>query len=177
MPISIEPIHPSQAEALSALSKAIYKEHYLHLWHPGGAEWYQEEYAYPVDKLRAELEDKNNLHFMALDNGMACGYLKIRINAALEGHTAEECLEIERIYLHKATTGKGIGKQLMQLAEKIAQEKGKKTCFLKAMDSSTDALAFYQKMGYTVCGSLVLPFEVMKEIYRGMYILSKNISA
>ncbi len=168
-------IDSTQAEMLSQLSKAIYKEYYLHLWHPGGAEWYQNEHAYHPDKLMAELKDPNNQHFVVFENDRPMGYLKIRINAELQGSEAMNCLEIERIYLHKAIAGKGIGRKLMLLSESIAIENHKQMIFLKAMDSSKDAIAFYQKMGYSICGTWILPFEQMKEAYRGMVILSKRI--
>jgi len=175
MPLTIKQITGSDYLTLSDLSKSIYKEYYLHLWHPGGADWYQEEYAYHPDKLKAELEDSNNLHFMVYENDESLGYLKIRINAILKGFEDRNSFEIERIYLHKKIAGKGIGRQLMQLSETIAKENDKQIIFLKAMDSSTDAIAFYQKMGYTICGTLVLPFEQMKEECRGMVILSKEL--
>lgn len=174
--VKIVPVNSSHAEALSELAKAIYKEYYLHLWHPGGADWYQNEYAYHPASLRTELEDSNNLHFIVYNvYEKPMGYLKLRINATLQGYDQLNCLEIERIYLHKEATGKGIGKQLMQLSEEVAKENGKQKIFLKAMDSSKDAIAFYQKMGYSVCGTLKLTFEQMKEEYRGMVILSKTL--
>jgi ribosomal protein S18 acetylase RimI-like enzyme len=168
-------INSTEVEMLSTLSKAIYKEYYLHLWNPGGADWYQNEYAYHPAKLRAELEDSNNQHFVVYENKEPQGYLKLRIDAKLKGFEEISSLEIERIYLHRSLVGKGVGKQLMQLSETIGKENGKQMIFLKAMDSSTDAIAFYTKMGYTVCGTLHLPFEQMKEAYRGMVILSKKL--
>lgn len=166
----------SHAAELSALAKAIYVEHYLHLWYPGGADWYMNEQAYPEEKLRAEITDPNNLHYIVYDEQEAPqGYLKLRISATLSGYTEKDGLEIERIYLHKAATGKGVGRQLMELSETIARQHQKETLFLKAMDSSQDAIGFYQRMGYTVCGQLVLPFAQMKEVYRGMVILQKTL--
>ncbi|MES2006199.1 MAG: GNAT family N-acetyltransferase [Bacteroidota bacterium] len=173
---AISPITVSQAEELSALAKAIYVEHYLHLWHPGGADWYMHEYAYHPDTLRKELADKNNLHFIVYDEaGKAGGYLKLKLHAVLTGSEDKQCLEIERIYLHRSMAGKGIGKQLILLSESIAREHKKEMVFLKAMDTSTDAISFYQKMGYTICGTMVLPFEVMKPEYRGMVIMHKPL--
>ncbi len=166
-------IGTDKAEALSVLAKNIYKEYYLHLWEPGGADWYQDEYAYHPDKLFTELADKNNLHFMVYENSEAVGYLKLKLDAPLEGH--ENGLEIERIYLHKSAAGKGIGKQLMLLAEKTALENNQRHLFLKAMDSSIEAISFYHKMGYTQCGTMVLPFKKMKLTYRGMLILCKQV--
>lgn len=174
--MTIRQINSSHAAELSALAKAIYVEHYLHLWYPGGADWYMNEQAYPVEKLQAELSDPNNLHYIVYDEQKTPqGYLKLRIKATLSGQEEKDCLEIERIYLHQAATGKGVGRQLMELSERMARQYHKDIIFLKAMDSSQDAIGFYQRMGYRVCGKLVLPFTQMKEVYRGMVILKKPL--
>lgn len=64
--ISIQQIVVSQAAELSALAKSIYRQHYLHLWNEGGADWYMNEYAYPVSSLQRELQDDNVLYCIAL---------------------------------------------------------------------------------------------------------------
>ncbi|MES2372811.1 MAG: GNAT family N-acetyltransferase [Bacteroidota bacterium] len=171
--MKIIPIDISHANELCALAKAIYVEYYLHLWSPGGADWYMHEYAYHPDKLRAELADVNNRHFIVYDGEKPMGYVKLRLNAVLECFEKYNSLEIERIYLHKSIAGKGFGKQLMLLSEEIARDHKREMIFLKAMDTSTDAISFYQKMGYAECGTLVLPFPQMKEEFRGMVILNK----
>lgn len=174
--MNIQQIDKSKAAALSQLAKAIYAEHYLHLWYPGGAEWYMNEYAYPEDKLQAELADPNNLHYIVYDDkGLPEGYLKLKLHSVCHVRENKTGLEIERIYLHKAFTGKGIGKELMELSEAVARQNNQDLVFLKAMDTSLDAIGFYGKMGYTECGRLVLSFENMKESYRGMVILCKHL--
>jgi ribosomal protein S18 acetylase RimI-like enzyme len=173
--MKIVPIDISHANELSALAKAIYVEYYLHLWNPGGADWYMHEHAYPPDKLKTELADSNNQHVIVYDEEKAMGYVKLRLNAILPGFEKYNSLEIERIYLHRAIAGKGFGKKLMQLSEEIARNHKKEMIFLKAMDTSIDAISFYQKMGFTKCGTYVLPFPQMKEEYRGMVILNKFV--
>ena len=175
--MTITPIDISHADELSALAKTIYVEYYLHLWNPGGADWYMNEYAYPPEKLKQELADNNNLHFIVYDDEQPVGYLKLKLNAVLEGFKNKNSLEIERIYLHRSAAGKGIGKQLMLVSEDIARQHQKQMIFLKAMDSSLDAISFYQKMGYTLCGTLRLPFSQIKDEYRGMVILRKELSS
>jgi diamine N-acetyltransferase len=173
--VQITSINTPHAKELSDLAKSIYKEYYLHLWHPGGAEWYMDEYAYHPDKLRLELADTNNLHFIVYDNTQPMGYLKIRLHEKLQGYESINSLEIERIYLHKKVAGKGIGKQLMFLAEELAIQYKKEMVFLKAMDTSKEAIAFYKKNGYSICGTYILPFIQMKEEFRGMVILRKPL--
>jgi diamine N-acetyltransferase len=176
--INIHKATISEADNIVALARNIYREYYLHLWHSGGAEWYMEEYAYSPDKIKAELLNSNNEYFIATENGREQGYMKINLNEQLAGFEALNALEIERIYVHKKVTGKELGKHLMQTAMNRARELKKDIIFLKAMDSSTDALEFYNKLGFEICGTLQLPlpaFHLMKEEYRGMVILKKSV--
>jgi diamine N-acetyltransferase len=168
----------TDAAIISSLAKKVYQEHYLHLWQPGGAQWYMQEYAYAQHKIEKELADDNVEYFIAAENGAYLGYMKIVLTAILPGDEILDALEVERIYLHKTTVGKGIGKKLMQLAQQKAQALNKDFIFLKAMDSSTGAIAFYKKLGYLICGSMQLPlpeFSLIKEGYRGMVILKKYL--
>jgi diamine N-acetyltransferase len=168
----------TDAPLISDLACKIYREHYLHLWQPGGAEWYMQEYAYAQNKIEQELANVNVEYFIAAEDGNSLGYMKIVLNATLTNHEALNALEVERIYLHKAATGKGLGKKLMDTAQQKAQALNKDIIFLKAMDSSAAAIAFYKKLGYEICGSLQLPlpdFLLIKEGYRGMVLLKKNL--
>lgn len=169
--VEIKKIGADAAVELSALAKTIYKEHYLHLWNEGGAEWYMDEQAYPTAKLEAELADESNEHYLVMIDGLPAGYLKLRSEYADD----DTGMEVERIYLRRSATGKGIGRKLMELADKMAAGTGKKWIYLKAMDSSLDAIGFYHTMGYEQCGSYTLPFSLMKKEYRGMVVLRKKI--
>ena len=176
--IRIEQIDASKAASLSALAKAIYPEHYLHLWNEGGADWYMHSYAYPVEKLKNELED-NNVHYcIVYADDEALGYLKLNLTGHLKGFVGMNLLEIERIYLFKKVTGQGLGHLLMEYADQLAIKLNKDLIFLKAMDSSKNAISFYEKNGYTIHSHFQLPmpaFKLMKQEYRGMVILIKKL--
>ena len=171
----IRAIDKNHAAELAALAQNIYREYYLHLWLPGGADWYMHEHAYHPGKIKTELEDAQNLHYIVYDNDAATGYLKLKLGSKLPGDEQRNALEIERIYLHRHAAGKGTGKQLMLFSEDIARLHHKDLIFLKAMDSSHDAIAFYKKLGYRECGTHTLPFPLMKEEYRGMVVLKKDL--
>ena len=176
--VNIEKASVNDAAMLAVLAQQIYKEHYLHLWHPGGAAWYMNEYAYATDKIVQDLTDANVEYYIAFQNEAPIGYLKLVLNAVLPAHESYDAIEVERIYIHQQFTGKGIGKQLMNLAMQRALQLKKDMVFLKAMDSSAAAIAFYKKEGYSICGSLQLPlpeFELMQEKFRGMVVMKKVI--
>jgi GNAT superfamily N-acetyltransferase len=172
--LTIRPVLNTDAKLLSDLAKEIYIPHYPYLWKEGGVEWYINEFAYPVEKIQLELNDENNLHFIAWMNEEPVGYLKININTKTKGYHAIEVMELERIYLFENRVQKGIGKQLMQFVLALAKEHNKKIIVLKAMDSAKQALLFYQKFGFKIAHSFRLSdttFHLMKSEYRGMFIL------
>ncbi|MDE3234747.1 MAG: GNAT family N-acetyltransferase [Bacteroidota bacterium] len=178
MAISIQPVTIQEAAKLSELAISIYKEHYLHLWNEGGAEWYMYEFAYAPSVIRKELEDKNNLYFFLVMDNIHIGYLKLKLNANLHETRSADSLELERIYIHQEYTGRGLGKQMLMWSEAIARQHHKKIIFLKAMDSSADAIRFYRSNGYEQAGYFQLPiptFQFMKEEFRGMIILKKDL--
>jgi ribosomal protein S18 acetylase RimI-like enzyme len=157
------------AEILSALSISIYKQYYTHLWHDGGV-WYM-EYAYNTAQLRKELSDPDNCHYLACSGQLPVGYSKMRLHEKWRG--LENCSELERIYILREAAGRGLGKKLMDIAFDVARLHRKEGLFLKAMDSSTDAIAFYKKLGFEIFDTLTLSFEQMKIEYRGMVVLKK----
>jgi ribosomal protein S18 acetylase RimI-like enzyme len=171
--ISIREINSTDASLLSAIALKAYCDHYLHLWFDNG-EWYKKR-CFTKEVLEQELADANNLFYIAYGGDEPAGFLKVRINAVLETAPEKNGLELERIYLTKASCGKGIGKQLMELSFTIAHQYQKEIIWLKAMDSSAGPIAFYRQMGFEICGTSRLSFEEMKEEYRGMVIMKKDL--
>jgi diamine N-acetyltransferase len=69
-----------------------------------------QEYAYAQNKSEQELADANVEYFIAVENGASLGYMKIILNATLNNYETLHAPEVERIYLYKAATGKGLEK-------------------------------------------------------------------
>ncbi|NDK56724.1 GNAT family N-acetyltransferase [Pontibacter fetidus] len=168
VPITISALHTLQDIALNA-----YGDHYLHLWDDGGA-WYIEK-SFSDAALKSELEDNNAAFFLIYADDELAGFLKLNINKELGNYSSEEALELERIYLTKAASGKGIGRQVLDFTNQFAKDRDKKVIWLKAMDSSHDAIRFYEQNGYVQCGTYRLDFERMKPDYRGMVILKLEL--
>jgi ribosomal protein S18 acetylase RimI-like enzyme len=179
--LNIIQIDVTQAQILSELAKQIYIPHYPYLWEPGGVDWYVNEYAYPVEKIKAEINDQNNLHYIAYLDKVAIGYLKINIIAKGNSNgtlDVDSAMELERIYIDTKCIQKGIGTQLMKFVFDLAKQYQKTTIVLKAMDSASKALNFYNKMGFEIIDNFRLPdhiFTLMKPEYRGMLILKRPI--
>lgn len=171
--LSIKKLESEDAGILSAVALAAYADHYLDLWYDFGR-WYMNKY-FSVDRLTAELNDNNAFFYLVFFKGVPVGFLKLNKDAPLAGYDAKEALELERIYLKNETTGLGIGKQLLDLTTRVAEENNKKVVWLKAMDSTKGAIMFYNKMGFKITGTHTLKHPLMKEELRGMVIMIKKL--
>jgi len=167
--IKIRRIGAANVALLSDVAVRAYSDHYLHLWYDKG-EWYIDK-SFSVKNLLRELEDENARFSIIYCNEEAVGFLKLNIDAPLQDE--ENALELERIYLTKAASGKGIGKFVLDFVFQIAKEQNKNLVWLKVMDSSTDAISFYKNNGFEICGTHHLDFPEMKEEFRGMYVMRK----
>lgn len=172
--ISFKKLHAEDAGLLSEVALKAYADHYLHLWYDGG-KWYMHK-CFTEQQMLAELGDPNTAFYLALYSEAPVGFLKLNIDAPLEGEENKNALELERIYLNKEATGKGIGKELVQLTVEVARENNKEIVWLKAMDSSAESISFYKKMGFEIKGTYTLPHQLMKEELRGMVIMKKKLS-
>lgn len=168
IPCTLADLHTLQDIAINS-----YGDHYLHLWYDGGM-WYIDR-CFSDAALKKELEDSNAAFFLVHDADELAGFLKLNINKALEDEQAAESLELERIYLTKAAAGKGIGKKLIEFTVAFSRERNKHTIWLKAMDSSSDAIKFYEQNGFQQCGTYTLDFEQMKPACRGMVVMKMEL--
>jgi GNAT superfamily N-acetyltransferase len=171
--IAITPCTNTDLTQLQDVALRAYNDHYTYLWHDEGA-WYIDR-CFTEEALGQELADPNAAFFLIHYKDELVGFLKLNIDQALEGYSDEECLELERIYLVKEASGIGIGKWAVDFTMQYALEKNKRLVWLKAMDSSR-SVDFYEQNGFVKCGTYELDFEKMKEMYRGMYVMKREVS-
>jgi GNAT superfamily N-acetyltransferase len=170
--LQIIPCATKDAEALSEIAIRSYKDFYLYLWHDDG-EWYiQRSFAPAV--FEKQLQDPNHAFFLITESNEVIGFLKLNVDEPLQNHEQFNCLELERIYLIKSATGKGCGRHVVEFCYEYPRNFNKQIIWLKAMDSS-DAVFFYEKLGFERCGSFQLNFHRMKKEFRGMIIMMKKI--
>lgn len=172
MNLNIERISISEVEKLSEVATRAYFDHYRHLWYDEG-EWYAHK-CFNVSQLTEELTDSKNLFFFAVLDGKHVGFLKLRPENQLAGQDGNG-FEVERIYLTNEATGRGVGRALMEFAIEMARQQNKDYVWLKAMDSSQNAIRFYESLGFEICGTSRLNFEQMKTEYLGMVAMRKNL--
>ena len=109
--------------------------------------------AFDIEKLSAELLNKNSsFYFLYSDNELA-GYLKLNEAPSQTDIQDELSLEIERIYVAKEFQGKGLGGCLMDKAISTAVTRNKKYVWLGVWEKNEKAICFYKKNGFYKIGS------------------------
>ena len=79
------------------------------------------------------------------------------------------------MYLDQTIQNKGIGYQVMSWLIDLASLKGYKKLWLEVMEKQEQALHFYKKLGFKEVDKVSVPFPLLIDEYRGMYITEKKL--
>jgi ribosomal protein S18 acetylase RimI-like enzyme len=149
-----------------------YREHYLHLWENQIPTYLKVSFTEQV--VRQELNDSNCLNFLVKHQNKNAGILKISLDQGWGKWAAKEALYLHRIYLLKDTTGKNIGKKVLDFIRNEAQKRGKKIIWLEAMKKGR-AKNFYQKNGYEIIGESAVELSGVLKEEKEMWVMGKHI--
>ncbi|HEY0070804.1 MAG TPA: GNAT family N-acetyltransferase [Chloroflexia bacterium] len=97
------------------------------------------------------LSDADALLLVAEHAGQLVGVLRAAVRQA-PGHppvVPRSFVEVSELVVREGFRGQGIGTLLMEAAHRWAAEKGAGTVELTVWDFNTEALALYEKLGYT----------------------------
>lgn len=103
---------------------------------------------FSIEKLTAELNDKNAIFYFAQLENKTVGYLKINFGDSQTELKDDKSLEIERIYVLKEFQGKKIGQFLYDKAIEIAKQKDADYIWLGVWEENPRAIKFYKKNGF-----------------------------
>lgn len=155
----------NHCDVLYEIALKTYKEHYTDIWHDHGQAYLERFYA--KETFKRELEDKACQYYLIFHLETPVGFFKLRENA-LPPYSLEDCLELNKIYILKAHTGRGIGSSTLQFVYDIAQAKHKRLLWLQVMEESK-AKIFYENLGFQHCHEVALNYPFMKA---GLNVLS-----
>ena len=132
-------------EAVNRLSVQI---HDLHTgWRPDL--YYHSEEPYPRDKF---LEDiKNRLVYTAKVAGVVAGYVILSIqDKGGPGVVPYRAMRVDSICVDETARGQGIGKAIAEDVRALARAFGCREVVLSVHPENDNAVAFYQKCGFTI---------------------------
>ena len=83
-------------------------------------------------------------------------------------------IELEKIYIHPASKGTGIGQQLLDRLFEHATEKSSGLIWLKVIETNGAAQQFYTRNGFEFYKKTRLDAPKFKEELRGMWIMVRR---
>jgi ribosomal protein S18 acetylase RimI-like enzyme len=105
---------------------------------------YMMDLIYSELSLIEQMQKKEQLFYIAFDESAALAFIAIEHN-----YREEAVTRIHKIYILPETQGKGIGKLLIDFADKEAKKSDAKALSLN-VNRYNKALLFYQKLGFTI---------------------------
>ena len=164
--ISLKSIKAEDSTQLYNLMSIVYPLAYSHFWTDNGDFYINSQYS--KENILKELLEENTEYYFIFFNNEIVGNFRIIWNEKLEGLSEEKQVKLHRIYLHKKTQGKGIGKKLVTWLENKASKNGYKIIWLDAMDAQPQAFQFYKKLGYIYYSHTFLPYSLLHEEVKKM---------
>jgi diamine N-acetyltransferase len=98
------------------------------------------EAIYDLDELRADVEARGHIYWIAQVDGEDAGYAS--------AYRAGDCLWIKKLYLLDSCRGLGLGKRLIAVAQQ--ELSGAASLALYVNDGNAPAIAFYKSQGFTI---------------------------
>lgn len=129
--------------------------------------------AFNEKQLENELSNKDSQFFFVYVENDLAGYLKVNIGEAQTEEMGDEALEIQRVYIKEKYQKSGLGKLMLEKAEKIAKENNKNKIWLGVWEKNENAIGFYEKMGFKQTSSFT--FHLGDEIQTD-YIMTKPLN-
>lgn len=108
--------------------------------------------AFSSEQVTAELSDANNIFLIAEIESQTAGYAKLIKGSTEQGITAENPIELSRLYSHQKYLGKGVGQTLMDACFERARTEGFDVMWLGVWEYNPRAQRFYEKNGFREVG-------------------------
>ena len=163
--IRFEECSIEHCDVLHQIALQTYNEHYTGIWHDQGKAYLERFYTKSL--FQRELQNGSCKYYLIYDASTVIGFIKLQKNA-LHPHNADECLELNKIYILKAYTGRGIGRRAFQFVMSIAVAENVNVIWVNVM-SESNARKFYEDLGFQWCHEVALDYPHMKA---GLNILS-----
>jgi diamine N-acetyltransferase len=155
MPIELATVN--DAEQLLDFAKNTFIATYKHLNEPVFFEQYVSTH-FTKEIFEDELSYDNIEFWIIKENDEIIAYNKLNTNKLHDAHelkipTEGSMTELERIYISEAQKGKGLGRILIEKAIERAAFYKNEWLWLGVWEENTNALGFYETMGFEIFGS------------------------
>lgn len=148
-------------------------EHYPQIWQGGDPRPYLEGQFSPEKVLR-DLKNPSLRHALVYCDGQVAGILKLDHGKDRGEFYPGQALFIEKIYLKKAFTGRGLGSALLNNLCQYARLSGFRALWLEAMYKGP-ARAFYLQQGFRFLAPAEVPYPEILPEERAMWVMGREV--
>jgi ribosomal protein S18 acetylase RimI-like enzyme len=138
---------PADAALIADLSRSTFYETFASQNTKENMDKFMNE-QFTRETLMNEVSDPGNIFFLAYEQDLPLGYVKMREKNDPAELLHSNVIEIARIYVDNNAIGKGIGRALLQKCVEVAREKKKEIIWLGVWEQNHKAIDFYTKWGF-----------------------------
>lgn len=162
-------------QLLSTLGRRAFQEAFGKYNDAGDMQAYL-DLAFNSDKIKEELLNRSITYYIASYQEIPVGYAKLNIDAVYPDLPVDAQIQLERIYVLDAFTGKKVGKALMEKCIQHAVNIGKEFIWLSVWQQNKKAINFYKKWNFKIIGNkkFVLGKEVNNDFVMALQLLKNN---
>jgi diamine N-acetyltransferase len=145
--IEIRKVSPDEVDQLQEIARQTFIEAFS----AGNTEKNMKKFleeTFSIEKLTAELNDRNSEFYFAEFDNNVIGYIKLNSGQSQTELKDDRALEIERIYVLKEFQRRNAGQLLYEKATEIARQANAEYIWLGVWDKNPRAISFYQKNGF-----------------------------
>jgi GNAT superfamily N-acetyltransferase len=152
-PVNISFATLADAGRIAELGAHVFSTTFGHSVEPHELAAFLEE-AYSETAITKDINDENKDVIIATsDNGDFLGFAYLtRGSSEPCVEDLEKTVELQRIYVHSASQGAGVGRVLEKAIETMAREQGFKNLWLGVWEENLRAMRAYEKWGYKQVG-------------------------
>lgn len=161
--MTIRAASKDDASSLAALSIEVWIGTYLR----NGVSKVFADYAlssFTTEKFEAFIDDENEIILVSDNSDGINGFVRVTLRspAPIEESPKTET-EVATLYVQPRHKGKGIGKRLLESVFRLCAERGCAGVWLAVNSENRDAIAFYNRFGFTRAGQTA--FRIADQSY------------
>ncbi len=170
--ITIREANINDAETISYLGKKTFDQSFGHLFvdRRDLIDYLNTIFLYA--KIRSSIGKSHNLYWLVLDGESPIGYAKLQLKSPSVFIENKDVCKLQKIYMLKGTSSKGIGSKLQQIIFDKAKEEGSEYLWLSVLKENERAIAFYNRNAYQIVGEH--PFTIGKQNF-DFWVMSKTL--
>ncbi|MBP2832647.1 GNAT family N-acetyltransferase [Aquimarina sp. U1-2] len=122
--------------------------------------------------MKSSIVKANNIFWIVIDGDSPIGYAILQLNASSSYITNKNVCKLQKIYMFKGTSSKGIGSKLQQIIFDKAKEEGSEYLWLSVLKENERAITFYHRNDYQIVGQH--PFTIGKQEF-DFWVMTKKL--